>query len=97
MPLNIFSSIFHYVKSIYVKLYILEKHFLRIVHADEFDFFDHLDIGESSYPWEIFHNRPVMDLAQNEFKTGRALVLYPGGYGATEEEAKFINGGRLVG
>ena len=58
--------------------------------------FDHLDIGPSSYPWEIYHDRPSLDLALPEYKRGRALILYPEGYAATQEEAEFTYSGGLV-
>ena len=66
------------------------------MHADEFDSFDHLEIGDSSdFPWEIFHNRPSSDLALEEFTQGRALILYPEGYKSTDAEAELTYSGRL--
>ncbi len=48
-----------------------------LVHTDEFDDLDLQKLEETSYPWEFFVDRPVTEIAWDEFQNGRALILYP--------------------
>ena len=48
----------------------------------------------SAIPWEVFADRGLLDLGREEFRRGRALILYPEGMPRLERnETNFINAG----
>jgi hypothetical protein len=67
----------------------------RIVHTADFNKVSGVVPPPSVIPWEIYAGRKVFDLAKDEFRTGRAMMLYPEGIGIMQNnETDFLDEGK---
>ena len=67
-----------------------------IVHSFEFD-----DVGEamrvreSPIPWEVYADKLIFDLEKEEYRKGKALILYPKGFAPNRNETVFLEESRF--
>ncbi len=73
------------------------NNFFRIVHSREFNDLGALSVpappGPSPphFPWEVYSNgRSVSGLREEEYRRGRALILYPDGYAPLLNETEYF-------
>lgn len=66
---------------------------VRIVHTADFEILSDPEIPASSYPWELFTNRSITEIASEEYLTGKALILYPEVKGYDYDEVQFLQNG----